>query len=156
MLLGQHFGADLDDFVGEAEAFVAHGLALVAVVAHGDVHRGVAIVHQGQQLAVALRHCFLVVLDVGMGAALGLHGEQGVQQNQHTCPEEVSCRLHILAAAVAFQVAILFAVVFKRLLGVVDVALGFFYGVSLFHGWCRLCSLWLPCLRNLAELVRSQ
>ncbi len=63
-----HSGAAGYDLVGEAEAGVAHAFLLVAVVAHGDVHGVVAVVHQGQQLAVARGDGLFVVLDVGMRA----------------------------------------------------------------------------------------
>ena len=58
--------------------------------------------------------------------------EYRIKHYQHGAPQDVSCRTHVFTVAIQARGRVKLAVVLEGYLGVVNIPLGFFYGVFFF------------------------
>ena len=128
----QHGSATVDDVVGEAEALVADGFGLDAVVIHIEVHDVVGIGDPFGEISVALGDGGFVVVDIDSGAVFFgvLDVEHGVEGEEDGQPEVVAGGFDILGVFVTLFVMIELPVILEGLLGIINVAVGFGKGVD--------------------------
>ena len=87
----EHFFAAVNDLIGHADAFVAEGLGLDAVVSDIDPNDVATTIDHLCQDLVAFGDGIQIIVDLHLGPPVFPHIKHGIQRQQHPIPQHPSC-----------------------------------------------------------------
>ena len=86
----EHFFATVNDLIGHADAFVADGLGLDAVVSDIDPNDVATTIDHLCQGLVAFGDGIQIIVDLHLGPPVFPHIKHGIQRQQHPIPQHPS------------------------------------------------------------------